>query len=249
MGLFSKTETLYFPGCYSWAFLRNKIENYERILKKLKINFKTEKDNFCCGGFLDEGGYEKELRKIAKDNNERFTKKEFKKIITNCPLCSYTLEKYRTIIPEISFKQEFILVTILNKLKENKELIRNYFSDSMVYYDSCYLGRYNEITDEPRELLNLLGYKVIEFPKNREETLCCGSCGNLSETNLELAEKITKNFVIYLKNNNIKKIVTADARAFNFMKTFLEKHSIPEEELEIVEFSDLICAGLGLKKE
>lgn len=251
MGIFGfgKSENLYFPGCYSNAFLTNKIENYKRILKKLKIDFKTAKEETCCGGFLDEAGYEKDLRFLAKENQEGIFNNGYKKIITSCPICTYSLKNYKTILPNWSIEAEFILLTILNILRQNKELVKNYFADSIVYYDSCYLSRYLNITEEPREILSLLGYKVIELSKNKEETICLGNCGGLSITNSELSEKIAIKFIKMLKKKNIKRFVTADLRDYFFLKELLLKLNIPSDELQILEFSDLICDGLGIKKE
>jgi Fe-S oxidoreductase len=252
MGIFGfgKSENLYFPGCYSSAFLNNKIENYRKILKKLDIDFKIQKssDFKCCGGFLDEAGYEKELRKTAKTNNEDFVSSGFKKIITNCPLCYNTLKNYSSLVPEFNIKVEFILITILEKLRQNKNLVKNFFADSIAYYDSCYLSRYNNLSDSARELLSILGYKTIELPYNREETLCCGSCGGLSITNKELSDKIAVRFIKMLSQKKIKRLVTADPRAYIHLKENLEKLNL-SKEIEIVEFSEIIAEGIGIKKE
>lgn len=249
MGLFGfgKSENLYFPGCYSYAFLEHKIENYRKILKKLDIDFKVSKD-VCCGGFMDEAGYEKELRKAAKENNEKFVSSDFKKIITNCPLCYSTISNYKNLVPDFNLPVEFILITILNKLKENRSLVKNFFADSIVYYDSCYLARYANIIDEPRELLSILGYKTIELPKNKEESMCCGSCGGIKNTNPELSEKIAVKFLKTVRRRGIKRIVTGDGRAYVHLKEMIEKLNLVEE-IQIIEFSDIICEGLGIKKE
>jgi Fe-S oxidoreductase len=251
MGLFGfgNNETLYFPGCFSSAFLDKKINNYRKILKKLDIPFEIQKDQVCCGGFFDESGYEKELRKTARDNQEQFSLKKTKKIITNCPLCYNTLKNYRDLLPNWDIQIEFILITILNKIREERDKARNYFSEPVAYYDSCYLARYSGIINEPRELLGLLGYKTIELPKNREETLCSGACGGLSITNPELASKIAIRLIKMLKKRGIKKIVTADPRDYWHLKENLAKLNIPPAELEIFEFSDLICDSLGINKD
>jgi Fe-S oxidoreductase len=249
LSLFRNSETIYFPGCYSSAFLNNKINNYKRILNKLDIDFKFQKEFFCCGGFLEESGYEKKLRKLAKENFEKLQDQKTKKIITNCPLCMNTLKSYKELVPNWNINPEFILTTILNKLKEKKEGIRNYFSEPIVYYDSCYLSRYLQITQEPREILQILGYKLVELNKNKEETICSGACGGLPETNSELAEKIAINLIKTLKKQGIKKLVTIDSRDYTHLKKALEKIKISQEELGVYEFSDLLCDSLGVEKE
>ena len=246
---FGRSDNLYFPGCFTSSFLHDKIENYKKILKKLDIDFKIQKDQVCCGGFMDEAGYEKELHANARKNNEELEGRGFKKIITNCPLCYNTLQTYKKLLPNWNIDSEHIIITILTKLQENKSIIKNFFADRIAYYDSCYLARYSNIIQQPRELLELLGYKIFELPKNREETICSGACGGLLVTNPELANKIARKFIKTMLQRGIKKIVTADPRDYHHIKINLVELKIPTEELEILELSDLICDSLGLKKE
>ena len=254
MGIFSifgNSKTMYFPGCFTSSLLKNKAENYQKILRKLDVDFSTakEKDILCCGGFLDEAGYEKELRKVARENSDTFVKKGALKIITSCGLCSYMLkERYKELLPNWGIEIENILLTIFRKITENKERIRVFSSESVAYYDSCYHSRYLGITEQPREIIRLLGYKLIELPKNREETLCCGSCGNLPQTNPELANKISEDFIKMLKRKGIKKLVTADPKAYYYLAKTLENLKIQKEELEVLEFSDILCDALDINR-
>lgn len=204
MGIFGfgNKEIIYFPGCYSSSFLSSKIENYKKILKKIGIKFSTienSKEIACCGGFLEEAGYHKELRKIAKANFNLLKEKKIKKIITSCPLCYLTLKKYKELLPNFDIEVEFIISTILNAIREDEKLIKFSFYEPLTYYDSCYLSRHLEFLEQPRELLRLFGYNLGELNYNKEETLCCGSCGLLSETNTELSNKICQNFIKQLK--------------------------------------------------
>lgn len=243
-----KKEVIYYPGCYSLAFLPDKVENYRRILKKIDSDFSTLRDFSCCGGILDECGYERDLRKLARQNMEMIAKTETKKIITSCPLCFYMLkQRYTELLPNWNIEIINILNEIYNKLSQDNNLIVNYTPEEIVYYDSCYLARYCSITDEPRKILRLIGYKLVELPKNREETLCCGNCGNLPAMNAELAERICSDFIMKLRKRKVKKIVTADPRAYKYLRDSLDKKGI--SDIMVLEISELICDALDISRE
>lgn len=249
-GLFGNSETLYFPGCYSSAFIKEKVENYKRILKKLGVDFDIQKDEVCCGGFLSEQGYDKQLRKTAKENNIQFKDKKIKKILVNCGLCYSTIKSYKEIVPDWNLETKHVISEILDALKATNERVKSFSSNpEIVYYDSCYLARGESFFEQPRELLKLLGYKVIELPQNKEETPCCGSCGGLMHTNKELAENIAFKFIKMLKRKKIKRIVTSDPRAYFHLKESFEKLGIKDNEIELLELSDVICDSLGVKRE
>lgn len=248
MALFSFKDKscIYIPGCFSNSHLKEIVESYEKILKKLDINPTIAKNNFCCAGILENSGYEKQVRKIARDNLSDFNKQQITKIITSCPLCFYMLsQKYKEILPDWNINVEFILDLIFQKINTNPKFLKNIYPEKIVYYDSCYLARYSRYYEIPREILRIIGKEVIELPKNKDESLCCGSCGVLSLTNKELSVNITDDFIKMLKRNNITKIVTADDFAYSALKNRIKELNL--ENIEILHFSEIICNTLGIK--
>jgi Fe-S oxidoreductase len=59
------------------------------------------------------------------------------------------------------------------KLKPTKKV-----DEKIAYHDSCYIGRYNDIYESPRDILRAIpGIEILEMERNRENSLCCGAGG------------------------------------------------------------------------
>lgn len=241
MGLFGfgKSSTLYWPGCYSSAKHKDQVSAYKKIMKKLGISFYMLDEFVCCSGVLINAGYESEARKLSRDNFELFKKEGVKKIITSCPLCYKTFSKdYPEMLPDWNIETEFILNVILDKIKQKTKLVKNFIKEKIVYHDPCYLGRYSEIYDEPRELLELVGYDLVELKHNKETALCSGACGNLKQTNPELANQISKDLIKEIKLTG-SKVITPDSRVYVHLKENLK-------DIPIYDFSEALAHALGV---
>jgi len=249
MGLFSvfkKTTVLYFPGCITYFKFKDNFEIYKRIFDRLGIEYKTIDKKICCGIPATEAGYETEARKLAKRNNEIFKEEEITSIITNSPCCyKMFMQDYPKILPDWNIEPKNIWRIILTKLQTKPNLIKkkdNGF-EITAYQDSCYLGRYCEIYDEPREILKLLGYSLKEIPNSKSEAICCGSCGGLPTTNPQLADDIAKERLMQAKRFGIKKIIVASLQDYELLKKNSE-----ETGIKISELGEVIAEALGIIK-
>ncbi|MCH7839437.1 MAG: (Fe-S)-binding protein [Planctomycetes bacterium] len=102
---------------------------------------------------------------------------EKKTIVTTCPHCFNTLlNEY----PDFGGKYDVVHhTTFLAKLIEQGKLKPTKRVDKkVVYHDSCYLGRYNEVYDAPREVLKSIpGLTLLEPKETRDRGMCCGAGG------------------------------------------------------------------------
>ena len=132
---------------------------------------------------------------------------------------------------------------ILDKIEQKPNLIKNKKYEEIAYHDSCYLGRYCQIYDEPRKILELLGYKIKEFKNSREKSFCCGSCGGLPIVNKELSDSLAKERILQAKRRNIKKIIVCSLKNY-----ILLKENSKDSNIEIIEMSEVLADAFNIKK-
>lgn len=117
------------------------------------------------------------FQELANANIETFKKYDVKKIITIDPHAFNTLKNE---YPEFGLEAEVYHHTQLlyQLIKEGKLTPKNPVNEVISFHDSCYLGRYNDVYDAPREILKSIpGVRLVEAERNRENAMCCGAGG------------------------------------------------------------------------
>ena len=149
-----------------------------KLLKKAQVSFAIlGQEEKCTGDFARRAGNEFLFQMQAAENIETINGYGIKKIIAICPHCYNTLKNE---YPDFGGCWEVVHYTDLlaemiacGKLKPVRDV-----SASVVYHDSCYLGRYNGKYESPRRILGSIpGVVFIEAKENRDKGLCCGAGG------------------------------------------------------------------------
>lgn len=175
------TNTLFWVGCTGALVERNvkATLSVTKVLKRAGIDFGVLGEaETCCGDPARRAGYEFQFQIMAEQNIETFRSHSIKEIITTCPHCYNTLKneypKYGGDFKVIHYTE--LLADLIRQgiLKMTRE-----WNSIMTYQDPCYLGRYNGIYQEPRQILKtiLRTEKLREMERSRNTSFCCGGGG------------------------------------------------------------------------
>jgi Fe-S oxidoreductase len=115
---------------------------------------------------------------LATQNIETLDRMGVRKIITQCPHCFNTLQNE---YPQLGGNYEVIHHSqLLEQLVESGQLDLTdaKLEERVVYHDSCYLGRHNDVYVAPRKVIgSLKGIEIVEAPRNGTKGMCCGAGG------------------------------------------------------------------------
>jgi Fe-S oxidoreductase/nitrate reductase gamma subunit len=170
---------LYWPGCSGAFDGRNRkvSQALVTLLQAAKVNFAIlGQEEKCCGDSARRLGNEYLYYTLATENIEIMNSYNVKKIITQCPHCYNVLKNE---YPQLGGKFEVLHHTefLLQLVKTGRLAFKHTANESITYHDSCYLGRYNQIYGQPRELIKAVGLKLKEMPRSFEKSFCCGAGG------------------------------------------------------------------------
>lgn len=175
-------EVLWYVGDYASLDPRNQRNTraLATILKAAGVNVgilhEAEK---TAGNDVRRAGEEGLFRSLAADNMKLVEGCEFATILTSDPHSFNTL---RNEYPRLgaTWTPEQVThhsVFLLNLIQQGRLVVTAPLGRRATYHDPCALGRYNGIFDEPRDLIRCLGVDLIEMPRNKSNSFCCGAGG------------------------------------------------------------------------
>ncbi len=165
---------------------REIIADFARVMDYLGASYGVLRKEKCTGDPVRRLGNDLVFQQLAEANLEALAQNKVKKIVSICPHCVRTIQEdwkeYGT-PPEIEHHSEFLA-------RHLSQLPTAIDQEKIAYHDPCYLGRYRDIYDQPREVADHAG-ELVEAPHARERSLCCGAGGGLAFLGEEQGQRVS----------------------------------------------------------
>jgi fumarate reductase (CoM/CoB) subunit B len=237
----------FFVGCnfdYDFRLMPAAVSTV-KILQQLGIELTVPPGQVCCGAPLVEVGAQRELKELVVKNVETFKETGCTELVTLCSGCSLSLKQvwpdvYKKAtgcaLPFRCMDLTELLVT-LTPFKDLKPLKKR-----MTYHDPCLLKRGQGISLEPRQLLRSL--PDVEFLEMPEADHCCGGGGGLRMTNLEMAKRVLKRKMSFIKELEIELIVTCCPTCIKQLKLGVSQQGL--DNVKVLHLAEVMAQAMGL---
>ncbi len=237
-------DILYWVGCTAALEDRNMkvAKALAKILKAAGVNFAVlGGEESCCGEPARRLGNEYLFQMQAMKNIEIMKAHNVKKIVATCPHC------FNTILNEYpQFDGQFEVVhhsqLIAELLREGKIKLNAAGEAKLTYHDSCYLGRHNDIYEQPREIVKHLG-SPLEMERSRSKGFCCGGGGGRFWMEERVGKRISEMRVEQVMEVGAEVLAAACPYCLQMFEDAI-KAKEAEETLKTFDIAELVAKNL-----
>jgi Fe-S oxidoreductase len=194
----------------------------------------------CCGDPARRLGDEVLYQTQAQKNIEILKGYNVKKIVTGCPHCYNTIKNE---YPQFDGNFEVIHHTelIAGLLKEGKIKIAKGDYGSITFHDPCYLGRHNDIYQQPRQILkSLADTKLVEMEMNKKRAFCCGGGGGRLWLEERIGQRISENRIDQVIATKAQMVATACPYCLQMFEDAVKSKQV-QETLKVKDIAELIA--------
>jgi Fe-S oxidoreductase len=239
-------EILFWVGCAGAFDARyTKVtQAFAGLMQKAGVKFAIlGSEEKCTGDSARRIGNEYLAQMLMKDNIATLNGYQVKKIVTTCPHCFNSLKNE---YPQFGGSYEVIHHTdfLLQLIREGRLKIKNSEAVKVTFHDSCYLGRYNDIYEQPREILHAIpGLNMAEMKRSKSKGFCCGAGGG----RMWMEETVGKRVNIERTEEALALKPDVIGTACPFCMTMLEdgvKEKDAGESVKVKDLAELLLANV-----
>jgi Fe-S oxidoreductase len=246
LGSAEEIDYLFWVGCAGSFDARYKKVSVAlaHIMKKAGLRFAIlGKEEKCNGDAARRAGNEYLAQMLMVDNIEKLNAYRVKHIVTACPHCFHSIKNE---FPQFGGKYEVIHHSdLINRLIDQGYIhLESALPGKVTFHDSCYLGRYNDIYDEPRDAIaQIPGVELTEMERSRDRGFCCGAGG----AQMFMEETEGKRVNIERTEEALATGADTVASACPFCMTMMTdgvKEKGKQEEVEVRDIAELVYEAM-----
>ncbi|CAD6543508.1 putative iron-sulfur-binding oxidoreductase FadF [Paraburkholderia hiiakae] len=172
-------DLLWFVGDYASFDPRNQrvTQGFATLLHNAGIDFGLLYEGESnAGNDVRRVGEEGLYELLAENNIAMLGQSHFKRIVTTDP---HSYNTIRNEYPDFGgkFEIEHYTSLVARMLSEGALEPRRKLGYRVTFHDPCHLGRFNKGYDAPRQILSAIGCELVDMPRSRDNSFCCGAGG------------------------------------------------------------------------
>ena len=208
----TKGKILLFLGCTAVYDVNVKqiAVSTVNILETLGIDYGClGGDEKCCGSVLLRMG-DKEFERIAADNIKMLNALNIQTLVSSCSGCFKTIKEDYPKVGKLNFEVLHTVEFLRRQVEEGKLKFINPVEKKITYHDPCHLGRASGVFEDPRFIMQSIpGLELIEMPRSREYSRCCGAGGGLKAGYPDIQNKMAQRRVKEAESTGAEELVSA----------------------------------------
>ncbi|MBU1672712.1 MAG: (Fe-S)-binding protein [Actinobacteria bacterium] len=240
-----KVDTLYYVGCTA-AMIPERTHfalNTVKLLDAAGENFGTlGQKEICCGSTTYNLGVEDAFKEVAGENIEMLNELGVERVLTSCAGCYSVMKNEYPRVARRNFDVVHVTEYLAQLLDEGRLKPSKALDLKVTYHDPCHLGRYSELYDAPRRILEAIpGVELVEMPRSREKSWCCGAGAGVKTA--------FPDFAAWVGGERVKEAAETGAAALVSACPFCEGNltdvvAATEAGLDVYDVTDLLVRSL-----
>jgi len=248
LGEGEECDTLLWVGCTGALVDRNVKVTLAlvRLMGQAGVKFGVLGGNeTCCGDPARRLGYELQYQEMAQRNIQAFLEHKVQRIVTPCPHCFNVLKNEYPQLGggfEVLHHSEYLARLLAQgRLKVGRQMEKR-----VTYHDPCYLGRYNDKYNAPREAIGMVFHgKLHEMGRSKWQSFCCGGGGGHTWVEESGGLRINEMRCEQALGTGAEIAVTACPFCLQMLENGLERKQ-SKDKLQILDLAEVVAQASTL---